>query len=235
MVSVDEAVIVKMKKNNLFFEVLVDPEKALELKKGNKIDFDTLLAYPVVYHDAKKGYSVSEEDMQKNFGTTDVYTVARMIILKGNMQFTTEQKRKFIEDKTKEIANIISRRGINPQTNAPHPPQRILFAMEKGGVRIDPFLDAEVQISGVIKSIKPLLPIKFENVTIQIIISAQYTGKTYSVLKGSLKDFQEQWLNDGSLQITVNVPAGMQADLLQKIGDVTKGNFKSKIIQRVNV
>lgn len=235
MVSVDEAVIVKLKKNNLFFEVLVDPEKALELKKGNRVDLDVVLAYPVIYHDAKKGMSASDEDLQKNFGTTNVYVIARGIILKGNMQFTTEQKRKFIEDKTKEIADMISRRGVNPQTNTPHPPQRILFAMEKAGVRVDPFLDAETQISGVIKSIKPLLPIKFENVTVQIIIPAQYTGKAYSVLKRSLKDFQDQWLNDGSLQITVNIPAGMQTDLLQKIGEVTKGNFKSKIIQRVGI
>lgn len=235
MVSVDEAVIVKLKKDGQYFEVLVDPDKVLELKKGKEIDLDTVLAYSAIYHDAKKGNVASEEDLQKNFGTTDIHTVARRIINQGNMQFTTEQRRKFIEDKTKEIANIISRRGINPQTNTPHPPQRILNAMEKAGVHVDPLMDAKLQVNEVVKSIKPLLPIRFENVVVQIIIPPQHVGGVYSMLKRSFKEFKEEWMNDGSLKVTFDVPAGMHAELLEKIGDATKGDFSSKVIQRVGL
>lgn len=235
MVSVDEAVIVKLKKDGQYFEVLVDPVKVLELKKGKEMDLDTVLAYPAIYQDARKGNVASDEDLQKNFGTRDIHRIARKIIDQGNMQFTTEQRRKFVEDKTKEIANIISRRGINPQTNTPHPPQRILNAMEKVGVHVDPFVDAKMQVNEAVKSIKPLLPIRFENVVVQIIIPAKHVGIVYSMLKRSFKDFKEEWMNDGSLKVTFDIPAGMHAELLEKIGNATKGDFSSKIIKRVGL
>jgi ribosome maturation protein Sdo1 len=57
----------------------------------------------------------------------------------------------------------------------------------------------------------------------------------YSVLKRSVGKFEEQWLNDGSLQVTLDVPAGVQDELFRKIGDVTKGNFKSNIIKKVDL
>lgn len=235
MISIDEAIIVKLKKSGKFFEILVDPDKALEFKKGKKIDIDGVLAYPGIYHDARKGNLVSEDELQKNFGTTDVFNVAKKIITEGNLQFTTEQRKKFLEEKTKEVANIISRMGINPQTNMPHPPQRILNAMEKAGVHIDPFLDAELQVNKTLEIIKPLLPIRFEKVTIQIVIPPQHTGKVYSMLKRSFEGFQEQWLSDGSLRVTINVPAGMKTELLKKVGDMTRGNFSSRIIERVGL
>lgn len=235
MISIDEAIIVKLKKSGKFFEILVDPDKALEFKKGKKIDIDGVLAYPGIYHDARKGNLVSEDELQKNFGTTDIFNVAKKIITEGNLQFTTEQRKKFLEEKTKEVANIISRMGINPQTNMPHPPQRILNAMEKAGVHIDPFLDAELQVNKTLEIIKPLLPIRFEKVTIQIVIPPQHTGKVYSMLKRSFEGFQEQWLSDGSLRVTINVPAGMKVELLKKVGDMTRGNFSSRIIERVGL
>jgi ribosome maturation protein SDO1 len=47
--------------------------------------------------------------------------------------------------------------------------------------------------------------------------------------------FAENWLNDGSLQATIEIPAGAQDEFFKKIGDLTKGNFKSEIIKRVDL
>ncbi len=151
------------------------------------------------------------------------------------MQFTTEQRRRFVEEKRREIADIISKRGINPQTNTVHPPQRILNAMDKAGVHVDPLIEAELQVNKIVESIKPLLPIKFQRIIVQIIIPPQFSGKTYSVLKRAVGRFDEKWLNDGSLQVTLDIPAGAQEDIFKKIGDITKGNFKSNIIKRVDI
>lgn len=235
MVDVNKAVISRMKKSGIWFEVLVDPVKALELKKGKQINLDEILAYPGIYHDVRRGDAIPKNELQTNFGTTDIYRIAKKIILEGELQFTTEQRRKFVEGKTKEIADIISRRGINPQTNTPHPPQRILNAMKKTGVQIDPLIDAELQVNKVVEVIKPLIPIKFQKVTLRIVIPAQFSAKTYSILKRIVGKFEEQWLNDGSLQITLDVPAGAQEDLFKKIGNMTKGNFKSEVLKRVDL
>jgi len=235
MVSIDDAVVSRLKKGDNKFEILVDPEKVAEFKEGKEINMDDVLAYPGIYRDVRKGDLVSEEDLQKNFGTTDVFEIAKRIMLEGELQFTTEQRRKLLEQKTKEIADIISRRAINPQTNTPHPPQRILNAMEQAGVHVDPFLDTNTQVDRVVKSIKTILPIRIESIVVQIIIPPQYTGKVYSELKRSFEGFEETWLNDGSLQVVLTIPAGIEGELLQKIGSLTKGNFRSKIVKRTDL
>jgi len=235
MISVDKAVVARLKVKGINFEILVDPKKAFELKKGVNINIQEILAYPAIYKDARKGEAVRNEDLQKTFGTTDVYKIAEEIVKKGEFSLTTEQKRELIEEKKNQIATLISKRAINPQTNTPHPPQRILNAMEKAGVNVDPFLDAEVQVEKVLKAIKPILPIKFEKVLLQLKIPAQYVGKSYSIITktGEVKD--EEYLSDGSLQVQIEIFSGVQDEFFRKLADITKGNYESKILKKVEV
>ena len=214
------------------FEILVDPNKALEFKKGTKVDMNDILAYPAIYHDVRNTDMVSEQDLQKIFGTADYKKIAEKIIKEGELQLTTEQRREMTNQKRMQIAAIISKRGINPQTNAPNPPQRILTAMDKAGVNVDPFVDAELQIDKVLKLIKPILPIKFQKALIQMKFPPQFAGKVYSDLKKSGEIKNEQWLNDGSLQVQIEILAGVQDEIFQKMSNVTHGQFESKVLKR---
>lgn len=232
VVSIEKAVIARLHRSGKKFEILIDPYKALELKRGMKVDMNDILAYPTIYRDVRNTEAVAESELQKAFGTTDVFKVAEKIIREGELQLTTEQRREMVDKKRTQIANIISKRGINPQTNSPHPPQRILGAMEKAGINIDPFLDAEMQIEKVLKAIKPIIPISFQKITIQLKIPAQFAGKSYTVLKNYGNIVSEQWLNDGSLQISLQILAGIQEELYQKISSLTHGQFESKIIKK---
>lgn len=232
VVSIEKAVVARLQHSGKKFEILIDPYKALELKKGVRVDMDEVLAYPAVYKDVRSTEAVPESELQTVFGTKDVFKIAERIIKEGELQLTTEQRREMVESKKAQIANIISKRGINPQTNSPHPPQRILAAMEKLGVKIDPFTDAEAQVEKILKEIKVIIPISFQRLTIQIKIPPQFSGKVYSILKnyGDIKN--EQWLNDGSLQVSLQILAGMQEEFFQKIASLTHGQFESKIIRR---
>jgi ribosome maturation protein SDO1 len=235
VVDIDKAVVARLRSSDQKFEILVDPERALKLKRGKKIKMDEILAYPAIYRDARSTDIVPEQDLQKVFGTTDVSKIAEKIIKNGELQLTTEQRRKMVEEKKNQIATIISKKATNPQTNSPHPPQRILNAMEEAGVRIDPFKDAELQIDNVLREIKVLLPIKLQKIVFQIKIPPQFSGKSYSVLKDCGKILQEKWLNDGSLQINLEILAGVQDELLQKISSLTHGDFESKVLRREDV
>jgi len=211
MVDIDKSVVCRLKKGSDYFEILVDPDKALVFKKGKETNLEDILAVPGVYKDVRKGESISNDELQKNFGTRNFNEIAKKILNEGDLQFTTDQRRQFIEDKTNEIANIISRRGINPQTNTPHPPKRILNAMEQAGIHVDPFLDASAQIDKIVKDLKVILPIRFESVKVQITIPSQYAGRAYSEIKRLFEDSDERWLNDGSLQLIIQIPAGLEA------------------------
>lgn len=231
-VSLDKAVTSRLTVSGQKFEILVEPNKALEFKKGVNIDMNEILAYPAVYRDARNSDMIPEKDLQKTFGTTDVVKIATRIIKEGELQLTTEQRRQMVDQKKTQIATLISKRGINPQTNTPHPPQRIMNVMEQSGVNIDPLVDAELQIDKIIKAIKTILPIKFEKVVLQIKVPPQFSGKVYPVLKSAGNVQQEQWLNDGSLQVNIEILAGMQEEIFQKISGITHGNFESKVVKK---
>ena len=215
--------------------MLVDPDKALELKKGMKVDMSAILAYPGIYRDVRNSERVSDSDLQNIFGATDVFKIAERIIKQGELQLTTDQRRHMVEQRKNQIAGIIPKKGVNPQTNAPHPPQRILNVMDQAGVNIDPFVDAELQVDKIVKEIKTIIPIKFQNISLQIKVSAQFAGKVYNVFKSSGTLTGEQWLNDGSLQVNLTILAGLQDEFFQKLSGLTHGQYESKVIKREDV
>jgi ribosome maturation protein SDO1 len=232
-IAVDKAVVGRLVVAGQKFEILVDPNKALDFKKGVKIAVQDVLAYPVIYKDAKTTTeAVATADLQKAFGTTDPLKAAEKIIRDGEIQLTTEQRRSMVDQKKTQIAAIIAKKGVNPQTNAPHPQQRIMGVMDQVGVMIDPFADAESQVDKVLKAIKVVIPIKFEKLVLQVKVPPQHAGKVFPVLKsgGSLKS--EQWLNDGSLQAEVEILAGVQDEFMQKIANATHGEYESKVLKR---
>ena len=234
-VEIDKAVTCKLKRAGQKFEILCDPKKALEFRRGADINMNDILAYPSIYKDVSSAEIVPDNDLQKAFGTTDPLKIAEKIITNGELQLTTEQRKEMLEEKKKRIIDIISKRGINPQTNMPHPPQRILNAMEGVGVKVDPFKDAELQVDGIVKALKTLIPITFQKVTIAIRVQSQYAGRVYSILKNVGTILKEKWMDDGSLQIEIEVLGGMQQELFDKMANLTSGNYESKILKRIDI
>ncbi len=230
MVSLDKAIVIRYEKGGERFEILADPDLAWDLKQGKDVDLDEMLAAVEIFRDARKGERASAEELHRAFGTTDPYEVARIIVLKGDLHLTTEQRRRMLEEKRKKIATIIAQRAINPQTNTPHPVERILRAMEEARVNVDIFKPAEEQVQAVVEKIKRVIPIKIETRKIEAVIPPQYVGKAYGKLK-SFKIIREKYLNDGSLQVVVEVPAGLTDEFLKALNDLTKGDVKTRLVE----
>ena len=234
-IGVDKAVTGRLKVNGQKFEILVDPDGALKLKRGEPVKVADILAYPVIYKDTSTSEEASQSDVQTAFGTNDPLKAAERIILKGEIQLTTEQRRTMTEQKKNQIAALISKKGINPQTNTPHPPQRIIGVMDQVGAKVDPFQDAESQIDGIVSMIKTVIPIKFEKMVLQVKVPPQHAGRAFPAIKSSGTLKGEKWLDDGSLQAEVEILAGVQEEFLKKLADATKGEYESKIIKTEDV
>ena len=231
MVSLDEAVIARLKKGEEHFEILVDPYAAADIIDGKDIDVMQSLAIDAVFKDSKKGTHASEETLQKNFGTSSVPEIAKKIILKGDIQLTTEQRHKMQKNKRNRIVDTIVRNAMDPQTKTPHPRQRIELAMETAGVHIDPFKPVSDQVKTIIEALRPIIPISIDQIRISVKIPAQHIGKAYGVARnyGSLD--REDWQSDGSWIGIVRIPAGMQTDFYDRLNEVTKGNVSTKILK----
>ncbi|MCL4350493.1 MAG: ribosome assembly factor SBDS [Candidatus Thermoplasmatota archaeon] len=217
MVKLDDAIIARYEHAGHRFEILVDPDSVDKIKTG-KFDLEDDLASDMVFKDAKKGDKAGEELVKEIFGTNDIIKVAQDIVKNGQIQLTTEQRKKMQESKKKMIIDMIVREGINPQTNAPNPPARIEAAMEEARIHIDPFKPVNEQMNMVLKEIKPLIPIRMEKVKLAIKVRGDAYGKLYGEISRSGQMIKEEWGNDGHWMCVLEVPAGMYGDIMGTIG-----------------
>jgi len=231
LVSLDEAVIARYKKDEDHFEVLVDPYAAADLIEGKDIDIMQSLAIDAVFQDSKKGKHASEESLQRVFGTNDVVEIAKKIVLKGEIQLTTEQRHKMQRNKRNRIIETIARNAMDPKTKAPHPRQRIELAMEQAGVHVDPFKPVSEQVKTIIEALRPIIPISMDQIRISVKIPPEYTGRAYGIIRnfGTLE--REDWQSDGSWLGIIRIAAGMQNEFYDRLNDITKGNVSTKILK----
>ena len=222
--------IARFTKDKLHFEILVKPNKALDYRNGKLSGIREVLVSDLVFTDANKGKKASEENMQSVFETIDPQKISDIILKKGTLQLTTEQRRKMINDKRKQIIDFISRQAIDPKTRLPHPPMRIENAMEQIRYPVDPYKPVEEQAKDIIKLLRPILPLKIEQLSVGVTIPVQYAARVY----GSIKNFgtitKEEWRADGSWYGIIDLSAGAYVSFLNKLGNITKGTGEIKII-----
>ena len=226
-----EFVIARVEKAGEKFEVLVKPAAVQKIRDGKDVDLLAELAIDEIFRDAHKGSKASEEKMTSFFGTTEVLTVAKQIIQRGEIQLTTEQRRQMLEAKRRQIVQYIAANAINPQTGAPHPPQRIEIAMDEAKVHVDPFKNVEEQVKQVLDALRPLIPIRFEKVRIAVKLSAEDSAKCYGDLKAFGSILREEWSPSGAWIGVVEMPAGMQTDFLERLNAKTKGNVETRVLK----
>lgn len=231
MVALDESIIAKLKTHGKTFEVFVDPDGALAFKKGDPVKIENILAVEDVFSDARNGDRPAEQDVINAFGTTDALKIAEKIINEGELQLTTEQRRKIQEDKKKQVIAFIARNAINPQTKAPHPPARIETAMDEAGIHIDPMKSVEEQVDITMKAIRPIIPIRFEEVKIAVKLPPEYAAKAYGGVAKFGNLLKQEWQNDGSWIGVISIPAGMQDELYSLLNSLTKGSAETRLIK----
>jgi ribosome maturation protein SDO1 len=230
-VSLDNAVIARLQKGEDHFEILIDPHIAEQFIDGKDVDIMSSLAIDAVFKDSKKGTHASQESLQLVFGTDDLETIVKKIILKGEIQLTTEQRHEMQEKKRKRIVDVIVKNAMDPQTKTPHPRQRIELAMKEAGVHIDPFKPVDAQVKLIVEALRPIVPISMDLVKISVKIPSQFTGKAYGVVRNFGVLEREDWQSDGSWLGIVKLPAGMQTDFYDKLNEITKGNVETRIIK----
>ncbi|HIE37242.1 TPA: ribosome assembly factor SBDS [Candidatus Geothermarchaeota archaeon] len=230
-----EYTIARYKKGGKKFEVLVDPDKALEYKLGRRRDFTNILVFDEVYLDANKGLRASKTDLMNIFGTTDIEKIAERIVREGDLLIKTEQRRKLVEEKKRQIIDYISRFCVDSRTSAPLPPLRIERALEEVGVKIDPFRTAEEQVNDVISELAKVIPIKRQISILTLRIPPVYVGKVYGYIKNTSDILKEDWMDDGSLNATVSIPSGLKVDFMEKVSRLTGGSVFVEIVEEKTI
>ncbi len=225
-----KVVTVKYDAKGEHFEILVDPDYALEYKLGKPVSLDKVLVTDTVFRDSKRGLRASEAALKRVFGTTDHRKAAEMILKLAELPLTTEQRRRLIEDKKRQIIEWISRNCIDARTKAPIPPQRVELALNQVNVTIDPFKPVDEQVNDVLKALQRITPIKVAIATLEVISPPLYSQKVKSALAKMGKIIKEAYDNSGNMIIQIEVPAGLQDTVIGKVNELTHGEGEVRLM-----
>ncbi len=217
---------VRMDKSGKHFEILVDLEDAMKFKRG---EISSIIAESeVIFRDVKKGERAPTSDIESAFGTTDSNEIIPKIVKGGEILTTQDFRDAEQEKRFKQVVDFLTRNAIDPQSGNPHTAERIKNALEQAHINIKN-TPIENQINDILGAISKIIPIKLETKRVKITIPAIHTGKAYGAIS-TYKD-TETWLDDGSLEVIVKVPAGMIMDFYDKLNGVTHGSAVTEEIQ----
>jgi len=229
--SSKEYVIIRFESHGKRFEILVNPDKALEFREGKNIPLDEVVHGDFIYRDAKKGLKASPEEIREVFGTDDNRKVIEEILRRGEMQLTTDQRRRLLEAKRRMIINYIARSAIDPQTQKPIPPSRIEAAMEQAKVSIDLYKRVEEQAMEVVKALSKVMPIRIAKAIIKVRLPKEHASRAIGVISRLGDVRKKNFFQDGSAEIELEIPAGMQSEVISRISSITKGDAVVNIVE----
>ncbi len=233
MISLDEAVTARLESHGQRFEVLVDPDAALAIRREEfDGDLEDVIAAEDVFEDASSGDRPPENALEEVFETTDPLEIIPEVIRRGEIQITAEQRREMQERKHKQLVNEIARNAVNPQMDdAPHPPERIERALEEAGFKIDPMEPVENQIDDALDALRPVIPIRFDEVVIAAQIPADYAGSAQAQIRQFGELEREEWQPDGSWVGVLRFPAGLQNEFYDLVNELTSGEAETRMIK----
>jgi len=223
--------VARMTRGSDRFEILVNPQGALEYKQGKDVELSRVLVADTIFVDASKGMKASEDKLKEAFKTLDPLAIASTILKKGELLLTTEQRQGMTEEKRKQVVNYISRHCVDPKSGLPHPPLRIEQAMAQARYPVDPFRTAEEQAREVIEKLRPILPLKMHQIQLAVKIPPEYAAQAISSVKSLSEIKKSEWQSDGSWIAVVEIPAGMHGSFLDRLQQISKGNVQTKILK----
>jgi len=211
----------RIKKAGKHFEILVDLDAAIEFKKAGTGSAGTFLEIDTIFENAKQGDKASHDDLSEAFGTTDVAVIAEKITKDGEVLVSQEHRDAEQDKRFNQVVDFLSQNAIDPKSGNPITIERLKNALDQAHINIKN-QSIESQIKEILEKLSTIIPIRIETKKVKITIPAIHTGQAYGVVQQYKQE--ENWLSNGDLEITVNVPAGIVIDFYDKLNSVTHGS-----------
>ena len=98
--------LVRYQHGNEKYEIMVDPDKGLEYKRGERNEIENVLLIDTIFIDANKGEKAGAHQLEEEFGTSDPIEVAKILFKKGTFLLTAQQRKEMMEQKLRQIIHI---------------------------------------------------------------------------------------------------------------------------------
>ncbi len=217
-------ILAKIKRNKNNFEIVINPDNALDFKNGKIDSLNQVLEADDIFTDAKKGLKASNNELEAAFNTTNSDEIAKIIINEGEIQLTAKHRAQEKQQKLNKLITKIHSLATDPKTDLPHPRTRIKAALQQAKVHLKDHQTVDQQFDDIIKQLRPILPIKISTKTLYIQASAQHVGKLGNYIRSELTMKKEEWTNQGNWAVLVEAPAGLVPEIIDKINGITSGD-----------
>jgi ribosome maturation protein SDO1 len=216
----------RLRKGSNQFEILVDLEESLKVRKGNG-NINAAILTNSVFHNLKAGNIVAKDLLEIEFGSSDISVVGERIIKNGEIELPLNFKHEEQDKRYKQVVDFLVKNAVTPE-GRPYTPDRIMTALKEAHVNVKN-KPIDSQIEEILEQIQKILPIKVEVKKIRVTIPAIHAGKAYGVVS----DFkqEEEWMSNGDVIVTIAIPAGLVMDFYDKLNGVTHGSALTEEIK----
>jgi len=217
----------RIKKGGKHYEILVDMDEALKVRKGEG-NINAAVLTEAIFYNLKSGEHASSDDLEINFGTSDPMEVAEKIIKTGEVVRTAESIKAEHDKMYKQVVDFLVRSAVSPE-GRPYTPDRIMKALVEAHVNVKN-KPVDAQANEIIDQLSKVLPLKIEKKKVKLVIPAIHTGRAYPIVKDFM--VEENWKNNGDLEVVVEMPTALIFDFYDKINSATSGSVLSEELKQ---
>jgi len=177
-----------------------------------------------IFKNIQKGERANKDDLKAAFGSDDFIECYKIIIEKGDLQTTSDERKEKVDKKKNEIINYIHKYYTDPKNNTPHPITRIELALDEMKVKVDPEIPTLRQVQDIVKRLPEIMPIKKIEQVGTLFVPHKFLGQAQGVIHKYGSVNRENYTNEGcSMEISF-VPGDYDA-LMGELSKVTSGTF----------
>merc|ERR1712228_55519 len=213
------------KKGKHKFEVISKQGQILKFRDG-KVGVNSVLLVDQVFTNSVRGDVANAVDLSQVFGTDDIIKCCEEIVKNGELQYSAQERKAFVDEKTKEIVYYINKNYANPKTKLPHPADRISHCMKECKIRVDPKADTRRMAEDALKKMRgKLMFAKAVSMRAKLTIKHQHVGQCTNLIHKVATVIHEEWTGTGCV-FTVELSKADMNSLQVALMKPTNGDYE---------
>jgi len=217
--------IVKYSSGKHKFEVVAKQGMVLKFRDGG-IGFQNVLMIDQIFTNSTRGDVANVSDLKEVFGTEDLTKCCQQIVKNGELQYTAQERKQFVEQKTNEIVYYINKNYVDPKTKLPHPADRISNCMKECRIRVDPKGDTRRQSEDAVKKMRgKLMFAKAVALRATLTIKHSHVGQCNNLIHKVANVIKEEWTGTGCI-FTVELSKADMNSLQVALMKPTNGDYE---------
>lgn len=150
-VRLTNVAVVRLSRGGHRFEVACYRNKIVNYRQGTETDLSEVLQTERVFANVSKGQFANSKTLKKCFGTADEAEVCRLILDRGDVQVSDQERAARLESTSREVASAVAGKCVDPASRRPYTMAQIRDAMKAAGFMVHPTRNVKQQFLECVK------------------------------------------------------------------------------------